>query len=242
MVSDFRSRDIAAGGQGAPLVPAFHLAIFAHANINRMVINIGGIANITYLPVNGSIIGFDTGPGNMLMDAWIERHLQKPYDENGDWAGTGKVIEPLLNQLLALEYFRLAPPKSTGRDVFNLAWLESYLPNTAKAAYVPQDVERTLLEFTALSLYDAITHHCSAVEEIYLCGGGAYNTLLVRRLQALLKNTIIMRTDVLGIEASYVEAVAFGWLAKQCLERKPSNLPIVTGAKGARVLGAIYYN
>lgn len=242
VVSDFRSRDIAAGGQGAPLVPAFHLAIFADAKINRMIINIGGIANITYLPANGDVIGFDTGPGNMLMDAWVERHLQKPYDENGDWAATGKVIEPLLNKLLAHEYFNLAPPKSTGRDLFNMPWLESYLAKTSEEQHSPQDVERTLLECTALSLYDAIKRHCGAVQEIYLCGGGAYNTLLVHRLQALLQNVDIQRTDVLGIHASYVEAVAFAWLAKQCLEKNPSNLPTVTGAIGGRILGAIYYN
>lgn len=242
VVSDFRSRDIAAGGQGAPLVPAFHSAIFTDAKINRMIINIGGIANITYLPTNGDLIGFDTGPGNMLMDAWAERHLQKPFDENGDWAATGKVIEPLLNKLLAHEYFNLAPPKSTGRDLFNMPWLESYLPKISEEQPLPQDVERTLLECTALSLYDAIKRHCGAVQEIYLCGGGAYNTLLMHRLQALLQDVYIQRTDVLGIHASYVEAVAFAWLAKQCLEKKTSNLPTVTGAIGERILGAIYYN
>lgn len=242
VVSDFRSRDIAAGGQGAPLVPVFHLATFGHTNIYRMIINIGGIANITYLPTNGHVIGFDTGPGNMLMDAWIERHLQKPYDESGDWAVTGKVIEPLLTKLLAHEYFSLAPPKSTGRDLFNLPWLENYLPNIGETSHLAQDVERTLLEYTALSLYDAIKRHCGPVDEIYLCGGGAYNTLLVHRLQALLQNIDIQRTDVLGIHAAYVEAVAFAWLAKQCLDKKSSNLPTVTGANGERILGAIYYH
>lgn len=242
VVNDFRSRDIAAGGQGAPLVPAFHLATFGDTNTNRMIINIGGIANITYLPTDGKVIGFDTGPGNMLMDAWIGRNLQKPYDENGNWAATGKVIAPLLNKLLAHEYFKVAPPKSTGRDLFNMPWLSSYLNENAKEQWLPQDVERTLLELTALSIFDAIKRYSGEVEEIYLCGGGAYNTLLVRRLEALLKNVKIQRTDALGIDASYAEAVAFAWLAKQCVERKTGNLPLVTGAIAERVLGAIYYN
>ena len=245
VISDFRSRDIAAGGQGAPLVPAFHQAVFGHNRLNRIIANIGGIANLTYLPSNGDVIGFDTGPGNMLMDGWISRHQNKPYDANGDWAATGNIIEPLLESLLSHEYFKLAPPKSTGRDLFNMQWLDTYLANHVSESMAdqpqPQDVERTLLEYTAVSLYDAIERYCQPCDEIYLCGGGAYNTLLVHRLQALMETVKIQSTNALGIDESYVEAVAFAWLAKQCLEKKSSNLPKVTGAKGERILGAIFY-
>ena len=236
VVADFRSRDVAAGGQGAPLVPAFHQAVFAHPQANRAVINIGGIANITDLPSAGEVRGFDSGPGNMLMDAWTEKHLGERYDAGGRWAATGVVIEKLLQQWLQYPYFSASPPKSTGRDSFNMAWLEQHLED----AYAPEDVQRTLLELTARSIANAINDFCDNVDEAYICGGGAHNTLLLERLQELLPAIKIRLSDSLGIGVNWVEAAAFAWLAQQCMEGKPANLPAVTGAKGPRILGAIY--
>lgn len=237
VVADFRSRDIAAGGQGAPLVPAFHKALFAHDKINRAVINIGGIANITYLARTGEIFGFDSGPGNMLLDAWIKQHLNLDYDADGAWAGTGNVIDTLLSAMLEDPYFSLTPPKSTGRDLFNNKWLNNRLTNKS---YQPNDVARTLVALTAHTIRDALMKHCGAVDEVYLCGGGAKNSLLKRHLQALLGDIELTITDDLGISVDWAEAVAFAWLAKQCLNQQTTNLPEVTGAKGARILGAIY--
>jgi anhydro-N-acetylmuramic acid kinase len=235
VIADFRNRDIAAGGQGAPLVPAFHQAVFQHPAHNRVVINIGGIANLTYLP-NKQAIGFDSGPGNMLMDAWIDKSLGLPYDKNGDWAASGELIQPLLQKLLAEPFFTKTPPKSTGRDLFSLQWL---LPQLS-AEYHPADVQRTLLELTAQTIADAVKQHCAAVDEIYLCGGGAYNQALIQRLRDLLQPVKIELSDALGISVSSVEGAAFAWLAQQTLHQKPGNLPAVTGAKGPRILGAIY--
>jgi anhydro-N-acetylmuramic acid kinase len=237
VVADFRSRDIAAGGQGAPLVPAFHKAIFAHPQLNRAVINIGGISNITYLASNSDLIGFDSGPGNMLLDAWIKQHKNLSYDANGAWASTGEIISPLLTAMLAEPYFALMPPKSTGRDLFNDAWLAQYL---AVANYRPQDVACTLVSLTAHSINNALQHHCSDVDEVYLCGGGAHNALLIEHLQNLLGSKKVETTDKLGIGVDWVEAIAFAWLAELCLNQKNASLPEVTGAKGARILGAIY--
>jgi anhydro-N-acetylmuramic acid kinase len=236
VVADFRSRDIAAGGQGAPLVPAFHAAVFSDSNVHRVILNIGGIANLTDLPVNGIVKGFDSGPGNLLMNAWAEQHLGKAYDESGNWAAAGQVIAPLLEALLAHPYFRQTPPKSTGRDMFNLSWLVQYLT----PGYAPADVQRTLLELTAQSIVMAIKQYCSTVDEVYLCGGGAHNRLLVQRLQQLLHPVKIGLTDDLGIGADWLEAAAFAWLAKQTLDHAPGNLPAVTGAEGSRILGAVY--
>ncbi|CAG0975563.1 Anhydro-N-acetylmuramic acid kinase [Methylophilaceae bacterium] len=236
VVADFRSRDIAAGGQGAPLVPAFHHAAFGHAGLDRILINIGGIANLTYLPAEGPVIGFDSGPGNMLMDAWIERQLGRHYDENGMWAASGEVIQPLLQELLAESFFALAPPKSTGRDLFNLSWL---LPRL-RTEYKAEDVQRTLLELTAQTIAAAIRDYCPKADEIYLCGGGAHNLALLKRLQQLLQPVKIGLSDELGISVNWVEAAAFAWLAQQTLKQCPGNLPDVTGAKGPRILGAIY--
>ncbi len=237
VVGDFRSRDIAAGGQGAPLVPAFHQAVFGSKQVNRALINIGGIANITYLGKNGSILGFDSGPGNMLLDSWTKLRLGKDYDADGTWAATGVVHESLLFDMLAEPYFALPPPKSTGRDLFNDLWLKQHLlyPHLRS-----QDVARTLVALSAHSIHSAITRHCANVNEVYLCGGGAHNSLLKNSLQALLGETKIATTKDLGIDVDWVEAVAFAWLAKQTIDNKPSNLPAVTGAKGLRVLGAIY--
>lgn len=236
VVADFRSRDIAAAGQGAPLVPAFHQSVFAHPNINRVIINIGGIANLSSLPTTGEVIGFDSGPGNMLMDAWAERNIGKRYDENGNWAASGKIIPELLNQLLADPYFNTAPPKSTGRDLFNLAWLEQYLAT----CYQAQDVQRTLLEFSVISIADAIKVYCPDTQEIYLCGGGAHNHALFQGLQHCLHPVKIGLSNELGIDINWVEAAAFAWLAKQRLSNNPGNLPAVTGASGPRILGAVY--
>jgi anhydro-N-acetylmuramic acid kinase len=236
VVADFRSRDIAAGGQGAPLVPAFHHALFSDGQIHRVILNIGGIANLTNLPIDGTVNGFDSGPGNMLMDAWAEQHLGKAYDESGNWASTGQIIDELLDALLAHPFFKQTPPKSTGRDMFNLPWLEHYL----QADYAAADVQRTLLELTAQTIAMSIKEYCGAVSEIYLCGGGAHNQLLVHRLQQLLHPVKIGMSDALGINADWVEAAAFAWLARQAVHQLPGNLPAVTGAKGERILGAIY--
>lgn len=236
VVADFRSRDVAAGGQGAPLVPAFHHAAFAHPGIVRTIVNIGGIANLSYLPANGSVAGFDSGPGNMLMDAWIQYWQEKPFDESGSWAATGQVIPALLQALLAHPFFAQKPPKSTGRELFNLAWLNEHL----HAEYSAADVQRTLLELTARSIADAVLQYCPHTQEIYLCGGGAYNALLVQRLQQLLHPVKIAPSDELGINATWVEAAAFAWLARQTIHQEPGNVPEVTGAAGPRILGALY--
>ncbi|MFN7088097.1 MAG: anhydro-N-acetylmuramic acid kinase [Burkholderiales bacterium] len=236
VVCDFRSRDIAAGGQGAPLVPAFHRELFHAADRHRVIVNIGGIANVTDLPPSGRVTGFDCGPGNLLLDAWIMECAGKPYDENGAWAARGKVVPVLLDTLLAHEFFSLPPPKSTGRESFNLAWLKRALSGTESAA----DVQATLLELTASGIAQAIVRHCSGVAEIYVCGGGARNRTLLARLQELLPNAVLNVTDVLGIDAEGVEALAFAWLARQSLLGKTGNLPDVTGARGPRRLGAIY--
>lgn len=236
VIADFRSRDIAAGGQGAPLVPAFHQAVFSHPEITRTIVNIGGIANLSYLPGRGNVTGFDSGPGNMLMDAWVQQHQNQPYDESGQWAGRGQVIEGLLQKLLEHPYFREVPPKSTGRDLFSLSWLQGYL----EPDYSPPDVQRTLLEFTARTIADAVGQYCPGTEEIYLCGGGAYNALLAQRLQQLFGAVKTGLTDELDIPATWVEAAAFAWLARQTMHQQPGNLPAVTGAKGPRILGAVY--
>ena len=250
VVSDFRSRDIAAGGQGAPLVPAFHQAVFTHPQLSRAIINIGGIANITYLGrsagsaeaasahTKNCVDGFDTGPGNMLLDAWIKHHLNLDYDANGDWASTGVSLPALLTSLLDEPYFALAPPKSTGRDLFNANWLQQKLAKNAAAH--PQDVAHTLVDLTVQTIYSALINHCGELDEVYLCGGGARNQLLVKKLQALLGKVRCHNTDRLGIGADWLEAVAFAWLAKQCMDKKTANLAQVTGAQGARILGAIY--
>lgn len=236
-VSDFRSRDIAAGGQGAPLVPAFHQAVFHNEHLNRAIVNIGGIANVTVLPRTGHVYGFDSGPGNMLIDAWIKKHLQQNFDDNGNWARTGTVNESLLQIMLNDPYFKLAPPKSTGRDLFNDHWLNAQLSGFDCP---PQDVARTLTALTAHSIHKALQHYCHDVDEVYLCGGGAKNLLLVNDLKQILSPVTLADTDILGVASDWVEAIAFAWLAKQCLQKYPASLPNVTGASGSRILGAIY--
>jgi anhydro-N-acetylmuramic acid kinase len=232
-VADFRRRDVAAGGQGAPLVPAFHRSLFPGSGENLAVINIGGIANITFLPASGPVTGFDTGPGNGLMDAWCQRHWQIAYDDKGAKAALGTVDDRLLERLLSDPWLHLPPPKSTGRDVFQLDWLDQQLQGFALP---PETVLRTLNAFTAHSIASAVL---APVDAVYVCGGGVHNALLMKRLKELLPCPCMSTADV-GVDPDFVEAMAFAWLAKQCLQGKPGNLVEVTGAAGPRVLGAIY--
>lgn len=236
VVGDFRSRDIAAGGQGAPLVPAFHQATFASKKKSRAILNIGGIANITFLATTGEVSGFDSGPGNILLDHWVKLKRGQDYDADGTWAATGHVDQPFLERMLADAYFTLQPPKSTGRDLFNAAWLKQHLPSD----YRPEDIARTLVELTADSICQAVIQHSADVDEVYLCGGGTHNKLLLNCLKQKLSNIKLAQTDELGIDADWVEATAFSWLAKQTMQQAPSNLPSATGANGFRILGAIY--
>jgi anhydro-N-acetylmuramic acid kinase len=237
VVGDFRSRDIAAGGQGAPLVPAFHQAVFAIDNKNRAIINIGGIANITFLARSGEVLGFDSGPGNILIDHWVRLKLGKSYDADGLWASTGTVHQALLERMLTDPFFALPPPKSTGRDLFNAAWLDQHLQNIDCR---DEDIARTLVEMTCHSIYQAITQYCPDINEVYLCGGGTHNNLIQLTLQSKLSHLTLSTTDALGVNVDWVEAAAFAWLAQQTLKNEPSNLPSVTGASGLRILGAIY--
>jgi anhydro-N-acetylmuramic acid kinase len=237
VIADFRSRDVAAGGQGAPLVPAFHQAIFASATPkDRAIVNIGGISNITCLPATGPILGFDCGPGNLLMDAWASRNLGTAYDEDGAWAASGHYLPDLLRQFLSHPFFQLPPPKSTGRDDFHLQWLDSQLP----PGLDPADVQATLLELTAASISGAVERHCPTAGEVFVCGGGAHNGALLRALARRLPGRHLGLTDELGVHADWVEALAFAWLARQTVKGRPGNLPQVTGARGERILGAIY--
>jgi anhydro-N-acetylmuramic acid kinase len=236
VVCDFRSRDVAAGGEGAPLAPAFHRALFETARRGRLILNVGGIANLTLLPARGTVTGFDCGPGNCLLDAWIMERCRRHYDHNGAWAARGTVNPRLLKKLLSHPFLKRRPPKSTGRDEFSLRWLERALAGSER----PVDVQATLLEFTATSIVRAVRSHCSGASEVFVCGGGARNRALLARLAALLPGKRVTTTALLGIEPEHVEALAFAWLARQSLKHKPGNLPAVTGARGLRVLGAIY--
>lgn len=236
VVADFRSRDLAAGGQGAPLVPAFHAAVFGDPVLHRVILNIGGIANLTDLKPGQPVRGFDCGPGNLLMDTWIERHQGLSYDDAGTWAAQGQVRPELLHRLLADSFFSASPPKSCGRDEFNISWLEGHLAGSER----PDDVQATLLELTALTATGAIGRWCGSPDELFVCGGGARNLALMARLQHHLRNRRVAGTDSLGQPADWVEAVAFAWLAWRTLRGEPGNLAEVTGAAGPRVLGAIY--
>jgi len=237
VVADFRMRDIAAGGQGAPLVPAFHAAMFALPERHRVIVNIGGIANITDLPTRGDVRGFDTGPGNVLLDLWCARHRGAPFDAGGAWAASGAVDTRLLETLLAEPYFTLAPPKSTGRDLFDEHWLDARLGGHARP---PADVQATLLELTAAAIADAVTTHCADAVEVLICGGGARNDALREALVRRLAPRIVAPTSAHGVPVDQVEAMAFAWLAREALAGRPGNLATVTGARGPRVLGAIY--
>ncbi len=236
VVSDFRSRDIAAKGQGAPLVPAFHNRVLRHPDTHRVIVNIGGISNLTNLAPGQPTLGFDCGPGNLLMDAWIYEHQGSAYDKDGAWAAKGKVIPALLQSLLEEPFFTARPPKSSGRDLFNLHWLKGRLHGNES----PEDVQATLLALTAHGIADSIQQHCRGVQEIYLCGGGAHNQALIRELETALPQCRIQLSDALGIGADWLEAIAFAWLAQQTLQGKSANLPEATGASHPCILGAIY--
>ncbi|MES2998417.1 MAG: anhydro-N-acetylmuramic acid kinase [Pseudomonadota bacterium] len=240
-IADFRRRDMAAGGQGAPLTPAFHNFIFRTEKEDRIVLNLGGIANITYLPANAKapVIGFDTGPANLLLDKWIHRHHKQWFDNNGNWAGSAVFDDGLLKQFLSDPYFLSKPPKSTGQDYFNLVWLEKQLRQWNKSL-TPVIVQATLCELTATSIATAIQQLNSSHGSILLCGGGSKNTYLKRRLENHCQQHRLQLCDDFGVPSEWIEAMAFGWLAKQTLEGKVSNLPEVTGARNPTVLGGIY--
>ena len=237
VVADFRSRDVAAGGQGAPLVPAFHQAMFAQSGQTVAVLNLGGIANLSVLQ-DEHILGFDCGPGNALMDAWCLAHTGQPYDAGGRWAASGQVHGPLLQALLAEPYLALPPPKSTGRDLFNRPWLDRHL--NAFAQVSPVDVQATLTELTAQACARDVRRHAPAATRLMVCGGGALNNWLMHRLAALLPHLTVQDTAAAGLPPLQVEAAAFAWLASRTLHRQTGSLKSVTGARGARVLGAIY--
>jgi anhydro-N-acetylmuramic acid kinase len=239
VVADFRSRDLAAGGQGAPLVPAFHQGVFGLSGESRAVLNLGGIANLSILSADGSVTGFDCGPANALMDHWCQRHTGQAYDAGGAWASRGHVLPALLSALLAEPYLQWAPPKSTGRDLFNAPWLEAQLQRHAAAA-APEDVQATLAEFTAQICAHDVKRHGAGSRTLVVCGGGALNTHLMQRLADLLPGVAVDSSALHGLPPLQVEAAAFAWLARQALRGAPGSLPAVTGARGTRVLGGIY--
>ncbi len=237
VVGDFRRRDMALGGQGAPLVPAFHQAVLMHPGERRMVLNIGGIANLSLLIPGRAVGGYDTGPGNMLLDAWIWRQRGVGYDEDGAWGGGGRVILPLLQQMMSDPWFSLPAPKSTGREYFNLGWIERNIASFPGVQ--PQDVQATLAELTALSIAEQVMLS-GGCERLMVCGGGSRNQLLMTRLAVHLAGTQVMSTDEAGIPGDDMEALAFAWLAYRTLSGQPGNLPSVTGARAASVIGAIF--
>lgn len=236
-VADFRRRDVAAGGQGAPLMPAFHAALLGSAQEDRAVLNLGGIANFTLLPVAGDVRGFDTGPANALMDAWCERHTGRAYDAGGAFAASGQVDATLLARLLADPWFALPPPKSTGREHFHLDWLQARMDDATSA---PADVQATLLELTARTVADALQMTQPDTRRVLVCGGGVRNRVLMARLAAYLPQAMVESTASHGLDPDYVEAMGFAWLARETLAGRPGNLPAVTGASGRRVLGTVY--
>lgn len=239
VVADFRSRDVAAGGQGAPLVPAFHRALFGRPGEAAAVLNLGGISNLTVLSADGQTRGFDCGPANVLMDLWCEQNTGQPYDANGQWAASGQVITPLLEALLDEPYFTLPPPKSTGRDLFHADWLATRL-RRMPGALRADNVQATLCELTALTCANAVTTHAPTAHKLLVCGGGALNRHLMQRLAQHLPRVAVQPTDTRGLPAMQVEATAFAWLAWSRVHNLPGNLPAVTGAAGPRVLGALY--
>ncbi|MEM5325618.1 anhydro-N-acetylmuramic acid kinase [Paraburkholderia sp. JHI2823] len=243
VIADFRSRDVASGGQGAPLVPAFHATVFGSHEETRVVCNLGGISNITVLSATGAVHGFDCGPANALLDLWAERHLGKPYDESGKFAASGTPPHSLLNALLDEPFFVQPPPKSTGRDLFNAQWLDDKLK--AFESLSPADVQATLVALTAVSVAREIERHASDCRAVYVCGGGARNPVLMAALQKALETggvagVTVTTTEALGVPPHQVEPLAFAWLAMRCVAREPGNLSAVTGAAGERVLGAMY--
>ncbi|MEO8103527.1 MAG: anhydro-N-acetylmuramic acid kinase [Betaproteobacteria bacterium] len=236
VIADFRSRDVAAGGQGAPLVPAFHDGIFRRLDETRVVVNIGGVANLTFLAPGTTAWGFDCGPGNCLMDAWVAAHRGTPYDQQGAWAATGHVLPELLKRMLSEGYFQAAPPKSTGRDLFNAAWLASRLGPGEEA----DDVQATLLALTAQTIVDHIAKHAPAAQHILVCGGGANNRALMHDIARRFPQGTVEKTDAQGVPAQQVEALAFAWFAWRTIERRPVDMTATTGATHPCVLGAIY--
>lgn len=239
VVTDFRSADVAAGGEGAPLVPAFHHWLLAEPALKRVLVNIGGFANLTLLRPQLPVTGFDSGPGNVLLDEWISVHLRQAYDAGGQWASQGKVSDSLLSEMLADPYFARPAPKSTGREYFNAAWLAAHLERLAEPLS-PVDVQATLLELTAISVAEAVKDAAHGCEELYVCGGGSRNTRLMNRLQQLLAPLPVGSTELLGVDPDWMEAMAFAWLAWCRITKQAGNLPAVTGARGGRVLGALY--
>lgn len=237
VVADLRSRDVAAGGQGAPLVPAFHREVFAEAGATVAVLNLGGMSNLTVIGADGRTTGFDCGPGNALMDGWVARHQGVPIDRDGAWAASGRVQPALLAAWLADPFFQLAPPRSTGRDQFHLGWVEAALARLAPMR--PVDVQATLAELTAAVCTDAVRAHAAEAVRLVVCGGGSRNSHLMRRMAARL-SIPVEPSDARGLPPDQVEACAFAWLARAHVERRPGNLPGVTGARGERVLGALY--
>lgn len=236
VVCDFRSADVAAGGQGAPLAPAFHAAALAHPERARVVLNLGGIANVTSLAPGQPVRGFDTGPANMLLDGWAQRYLGTPFDRDGDWACSGRLLPGLLDRLLADPWFERPPPRSAGREQFDLPWLEARLSGDE----APADVQATLLGLTARSVARAIAAHVPGADEVLVCGGGARNRALMAALATECAPARVAPVDELGVSAEAVEALAFAWLARQHMLGRPGNRPEVTGARGPRVLGARY--
>jgi anhydro-N-acetylmuramic acid kinase len=236
-VADFRRRDVAAGGHGAPLMPAFHAAMLRSPDEDRAVLNLGGIGNFTLLPRAGEVRGFDTGPANALMDAWCERHTGQAFDADGAFAASGTVDAGLLARLLDDPWFALPPPKSTGREQFHLRWLESRLDAAEPS---PADVQATLLELSAITIADALRATQPGTARVLGCGGGVRNTALMARISANLPGVVVEATAAHGLDPDYVEAMGFAWLARETLAGRPGNLPSVTGAKGFRILGTVY--
>jgi len=237
-IADFRRKDIALGGQGAPLVPAFHQRMFSHPTNERAILNIGGISNITWLAKNGNdVLGFDTGPGNTLLDMWYQQHHDTNYDVDGIWAASGEVYQPLLKRMLQHPYFSVQAPKSTGRELFNLPWLQQHLGHFPSLQ--PQDIQATLSQLTAQSIADEILRISDNVD-IYICGGGIFNVDLIVRIQTLLPKSTVSSTSNIGIDPQWVEAIAFAWLAYCHVNKMTSNLPAVTGASRAAILGGLY--
>lgn len=238
-IADFRRRDMVKGGQGAPLTPAFHKAIFSDEQKNRVIVNIGGIANLTFLHSDNkqSLIAFDCGPGNTLLDACARRHLSAEYDQDGQWACGGKLHDELLARLLGDPYFQLSPPKSTGREYFNIPWLEKKM---SQLSISPIDLQTTLVDLTGRAICNAINQYGKGVYEVLVCGGGVHNTFLMHRLKVLAKPHTVLSTESFGVDPDWVEAIAFAWLAKRTLTGEPGNLPTVTGASEETILGGIY--
>ena len=245
-VADFRNADVVSGGQGAPLVPTFHNFVLRSKEINRVVVNIGGIANITILPSDqtASVTGFDTGPGNVLMDYWMTECFDSAYDRDGYTSKSGTVIQTLLTALLSDPYFKLTPPKSTGREHFNAEWLNNILTtfHDLKIKDETRNILTTLCEFTAVTISDAIRYYAPNTSEVLICGGGVHNKTLMTRLGQLLVGLLVKPTTTYGLHADWMEAIAFAWLARQTLNKRPGNLPSVTGAKNSAILGGIYYS